>query len=174
MIVGLDLSLRASAAIALPLDFAATLDWTATRWTTCGSSLPRDASERERCDRLRTIRDHLLAFIGEHQPTAVFLEEQAFGQSGSMSREIAGMTWTVRLALDAAGVPVRLVTASAARKVLLGKVPRAKLKTAVQSALLGIGAPFADDDDVSDAFTIANFGLTELGHAGVMLGEVAA
>jgi hypothetical protein len=59
----------------------------------------------------------------------------------AMAREVAGMTWTVRLALDAAGILVRLVTASAARKVLLGKVPRSELKTAVQSALLGMFPP---------------------------------
>lgn len=168
-VVAFDLSLRSAAAIAVPLDFSDGLRWESVRWATFGRELTQDAGEAARCGRMRDLATWAVAFAREHAAAVVFLEEQAFSKNGAMARELAGATWTVRLALHDATVSVRLVTASAARKVFLGHA-RAGAKAAVQEALRGIGAPFAESGDVCDAFAVANYGASDLGARCVMLG----
>lgn len=172
-VVGLDLSLRSAAAVALPIDFHDGLRWDRVRHVSSGYPLPKTASELQRAGRIRTVRDDVLTFVRGTDATEVWMEEMAFSRSGAMAREIAGMTWVVRLVLMDAGYTLRVVTASAARKVFLGHA-RKGAKQLAQQALSDIGAPFADCDDTCDAFVIANYAASELGGRALMLGEVAA
>lgn len=171
-VIGLDLSLRCAAAVALPLRFSDGLRWPSVRFTTVGRELPKSATEAQRCARMRQISDALLTFVQGTDAASVWVEEVAFNQRGAMARENAGLAWVVKLALIEAGYVVRTVPASAARKVFLGHA-RKGAKKDVQRALAEIGAPFAASNDVCDAFVIANYGGSELGGGCLMLGEVA-
>lgn len=168
-VIGLDLSLRASAAVALPVNWSDGLRWPSVRSETFGHGLPKDATEADRCARLRGIADRVLKFVAEQPVRTVWLEEMAFSQRGAMAREIAGLTWLVKVALHEAGYRVRTVPASQARRVFLGHARRGA-KADVQQALHSIGAPFAASDDCCDAFVIANFGASEAGGRCLMLG----
>ena len=170
MIVGLDLSLTCTGMVAIPLDFARDVSWSACHWTTAGQGLSRDATEQQRIARMRDIADAVTAFCREHA-TSVWLEEQAFRQSGAMARELAGMTWTVRMALADAGFKVNLVHATAARKRFLGHSRRGA-KTDLRLAVIGLDAPF-DGPDLCDAWAVANYGLAEQGYPCVTVREAA-
>ena len=170
MIVGIDLSLRRSGMVAVPE--AWDLDWTAVRTATAGYPLGRSASTEEHIGRLRTVSGAVVAFVREHDAKTVALEEYAFAQRGAGSREIAELGGVVKVALAEAGVEVRIVTASAARKLLLGAVPRAGAKAATFEALRAMGATFETDDE-ADAFALANWLSAELGGVAVTLREAA-
>jgi Holliday junction resolvasome RuvABC endonuclease subunit len=164
-VLGLDLSPTASAAIVVPLDWGG--DWRRIARLTVGESLPRDASDAARARRCESIATGLVAFARAHGVTVCWIEGYAFSRA-DQAHTIAEVAGVVRLELFRAGIEIRTVSASAARKLLLGKVPRSDAKAAVYRALRAAGAPVETFDE-ADALAVANFGLSELGCFSFML-----
>ena len=160
MIIGIDLSLRATGLCAVPLDWGG--DWERVAFATVGESLSRSAPVRDRVRRLISVSQQILTFASSRGATVAVFEEYAFAQRGAGSREIAELGGVVKVGLQQHGVEVRTVPASQARKALLGKVPRKDPKGAVEAALRAAGAPFQTTDE-AEAFAVANAVLSELG-----------
>jgi hypothetical protein len=158
VLLGLDLSTRAAAAVAVP----ATWDgvWSRTTSIVVGEALRRDATDEERARRTETIAARLVAFASSQGATEAWIEGYAFSRQ-TAAHTLAELGGVVRLELVRAGVDVRTANISTARKLLLGRVPRQDAKAAAQSALFAAGAPRAWSADECDAFVACNFGLSE-------------
>lgn len=168
MILGLDLSTRAAAAVAVPQDWDGR--WSRVRSLVVGEPLRRDATDPERARRCESIALPIVAFARTHVVTSVWIEGYAFSQA-TAAHTLAEVGGVVRLELVRAGFAIRTANMSTARKLLLGKVPRKGAKDAVVATLRAAGATFETADE-ADAYCCANLGLYELG--GYFFGQVAA
>ncbi len=168
VILGLDLSVTAAAAVAVPCAWDG--DWSRVESVVVGERLRRDATDAERARRTETIADRLVAFARSTGATLAFIEGYAFSRV-TAAHTLGELGGVVRLELVRAGVELHTVNMASARKLLLGKVPRTDPKVAVFAALRASGARFETCDE-SDAMAVANYGLAELG--GFFFGQVAA
>lgn len=161
--IGLDLSLRASAACAIPLDWGQRLDRVVTE--IFGSDLKADAKEEERLRRIDEIATGVSRFIRSVSTAPkIFLESYAFAQSGSHAREVAELTGLVKWSLwkEWGEAPTPIV-ASRARKILLQKLPRKDVKSFVHRNVKRIPGADGWTNDEADSFTIANVGVMLMG-----------
>jgi hypothetical protein len=158
--LGLDLSLTASAAVAVPLDWDG--DWSRVRSLVVGEPLRRDASDAERAQRTERIAARLVSFARAEGASEAWIEGYSFGSK--VGREHLGeLGGVVRLELVRAGIEIRSVPVASARKLLLGKCPRQCAKVLTAEALRAAGAPRAWSLDELDAFAVANAALAEVG-----------
>lgn len=157
--MGLDLSTRAAAAVAVPSDWDG--QWNRVASLVVGEPLRRDASDAERAARTETIARRIVGFAQSHGVREAWIESYAFNQSVSAHTlgEVGGV---VRLELVRAGMEIRTAQMATARKLLLGKVPRSGAKDAVVATLKAAGARFETADEY-DAFTAVNLGLATIG-----------
>jgi hypothetical protein len=167
-VIGIDLSLRRTAAVHLPAD------WIPGTWDGVQSMVSEQEGVEGRdpeahAYRLHAIAERLATFIGVCKVKHVYCEDHAYGLAGRGGVTLAELAGAVKGRLFARGVVVIPVNMMTARKLLLGKLPRKGAATAVQDALKQMGSPFEGSDE-GDAWTVANWGRTELGMAGVTLG----
>lgn len=180
-VMGLDLSLTRPAMAIIPARWNIG-DWSSIYvsslvvppLTKMGEGLSVYEMCRERYVRLEMIVQWVLNCMRSGMmPDHVFTEDYAFGQSSSSVTKLAELGGVVKVAMFNHGRTVIPVTASSARKLLLGKLPgkgagRGAAKAAVEAALHAAGSPCKNDDE-ADAFACANFGLSETGHAALTL-----
>jgi hypothetical protein len=159
-LLGLDLSARAAAAAAVPLDWDG--EWRRVQTVVVGEPLGRGAPDAERAWRCGSIARRLVAFAQTHGITEAWIEGYAFSQR-TAAHSLGEVGGVVRLELVRAGIAIRTANIGTARKLLLGKLPRRHAKQAAHAALRAAGSP-AWSLDESDAFVAANLGLSE--HAG--------
>jgi hypothetical protein len=171
VILGLDTSLRQSAAVALPLDWTVG-DWSAVRSMVVGRSLKKDASEHDKIERLAYLAHELVDFAVKVGATHAFVEDYSYSRA-NQAHQLGELGGVVRVRLRDAGVSVHVVPLASARKLLLGKVPRSDAKVAVFSALRAVGWSVSTLDE-ADAFACANYALTEFGGVGLSLATRAA
>lgn len=158
-ILGLDLSLNASAAVSVPISWDG--DWSRVRSCVVGEKLRRDASDAERARRTETIAMRLVAFARSSGATKAFIEGYAYGLKTS-AHSLGELGGVVRLELVRAGIELVTVPMQTARKLLLGRCPRQGAKVAVAEALKAAGARFETLDEF-DAMAVLNWGLSEVG-----------
>lgn len=171
IVLALDLSLRSTGVVAVPHTFAADLDWSTVEHAVITTyALPQGASVVASIGRILAIEGQVIQALERIQPDMIALEEQAFSQRGAHARELGELTGVVKAGivstLAGMGKPLLTVTASTARKTLLGKVPRVGAKERVHEVLTEMGAPWVDRDR-SDAFVIANHVLSTHGYPAV-------
>jgi len=158
-LLGLDLSTRAAAAVAVPLAWDG--QWARVASLVVGEKLRRGATDAERAQRTETIARKIVAFAKAHNVTQAWIEGYAFSRHDS-AHTLGECGGVVRLELLRAGVELHTANMGTARKLLLGKVPRSDVKVAVFEALRAAGATF-DTLDEADAFCAANLGLSDVG-----------
>jgi len=163
---GLDLSLTGAAACVLPSDW--NCDWRAVKTMRVGRSLPKDAPQSEALSRLKLIRSEVLDFLTANCVDYVFVEEYAFSRA-NCAHSLGEVGGVVKLACAERGWPVQSVTASQARKFLLGSLPKADQKVKTHLALYRAGAPKTLSGDELDALVVASWGLAELGARSAMV-----
>lgn len=175
VVLGLDLSLRFTCAVAVPSDWRC--DWTKVATLRTGSSLPRDAQEHERVRRLQYIVDDVAKFAKAQNAALVFIEQYAFSADTSQAHAIGELGGAVKVELQSQlNLPLVMVSPASAR-ALFGKQPRADRKQWAGQRLLEAGAPrdwigpAEDRWGIFDAFSMANFGLSENGGQAVVLRE---
>lgn len=166
-VVGLDLSLRASAACALPLPWD--FDLAKVRMMKCGEKLGKDATPQERAERIAQIAHDVVNFCLNVKATHVGVEDHAFGAGGAHAMMLAELHGVVKHeileTLFFAAVPLQ---ASNVRKILLQHVPRlgaGKTKPFVIRNVKRLG-PIAEawTEDECDAFCVANTVLDRAGY----------
>ncbi len=161
-VLGLDLSLRGSAAVLLHHD------WDAARpWERISTERFGDEGELGGQERVEGIVEGILKLCSGRRVGHAFVEEHAFNMS-------AGKHFVARAELVGAAkhrlfvevdVEVIPVVASSARKLLFGPLPRMDRKTGkafIKDQLAKMGSPFPDEDS-RDAFLVANAGRHSLG-----------
>ncbi len=166
-VLGLDLSTRAAAMVAVPTNWAG--DWLKVRRHVVGMPLTKQATDMERALRTRWIADQVVRFALDYHCGVGWFESYAFGKHTS-SHTLGELGGVVRIALVEAGVIISTANMSTARKLLLGRLPArgsgVKVKDEVFRTLHSAGMPFgpaATARDEADAFTCANLGLSEQG-----------
>ena len=159
ILLGLDLSTRAAAAVCVPVDWDG--QWGRVSSLVVGEKLTQAATDAGRARRTETIATRLVAFARQHGAIEAWIEGYAFSthRGAHTLGELGGV---VRLELLRAGIGLHTSNMSTARKLLLSKVPRTDAKAAVFSALRSAGARFQTLDE-SDAFCAVNLGLAEYG-----------
>lgn len=165
-VAGLDLSLTGAAACVIPADW--NCDWRAVTTTRVGHGLPKDASDADQLGRLVRLRAEVIDFLAKQRATHVFVEQYAFGAK-SRAHALGELGGVVKVECLELGLPVRSVPASEARKLFLGKLPKADQKVKTQLAVYAAGAPKTWGGDCCDAWIVANFGLAELGERSAMV-----
>jgi len=171
VVLGLDLSLTAAAAVAVPLDYDG--DFRRIVALVVGEKLRRDATDAERARRTETIAARLVRFALENRAAVAYVEGYAFSQR-TAAHALAELGGVVRLELVRAGIDVQTANVGSARKLLLGKVPRQDAKVAVAEAFRAAGAPLDWSLDETDAMACANLGCSLLGGYCFAMGERAA
>jgi hypothetical protein len=174
VILGLDISSRSTATVAIPLDWDGR--WSRVEWLLCGQPLTKRASDLVRAQRCEQIARSIVEFARRQGGSVAWIEGYAFGQNTS-AHTLAEVAGVVRLELVRAGIEINTANMSTARKLLLGKVPVGKklengkrekgvAKAAVYRTLTALGAKLpigTPGMDVADAIVCANFGLEKLG-----------
>lgn len=172
VLLGLDLSVRAAAAVAVPMDYDGRFD--RVRSLVVGEPLRRDSTDVERARRCETIATRLVRFALESRCSVAYVEGYAFSRR-TAAHTLAELGGVVRLELVRAGLDVRTANMGTARKLLLGRVPRGSdPKAMVAEAFRAAGAPIDWSLDVTDAMACANLGLSLLGGYCFAQGERAA
>jgi Holliday junction resolvasome RuvABC endonuclease subunit len=159
VLLGIDLGTRRCAGVACPTDWDG--EWRRVRSIVVGEPLRRDSTDAERARRTETIAMQLVRFARETEASVALIESYAFGKS-TAAHTLGELGGVVRLELVRAGLEVRTVQMSSARKLLLGKVPKADPGIACYAALRAAGARF-DTADEAAAFTVANVEMADLG-----------
>ncbi|GMV19946.1 MAG: hypothetical protein AMXMBFR56_81700 [Polyangiaceae bacterium] len=136
--------------------------------------LRRDATEAEQIARRSRLADGVLRFADRVHATSVWIEGyplsgRVHGLSGLC--ELGGV---VRDRLAREGLDVRTAPLSSARKLVLGRLPRADVKQITHTVLHSVGAPASWSGDELDAFVAGNYGASELGVCCIVCPEVAA
>ena len=169
-VVGLDLSLRNAAAVYIPPEWEPG-DWHVPYIVVHHESVPAD-DHRGRVERSIDIAEKLAQWVSHTTPrTRVFVEDYAYGAGQARAHEVAETIGLVkaqlfRLSPDCLAIPLNQSTV---RKYLLGKLPKKDRGAAVAAALKKAGAPW-EQSDIGDAFVVANYGRTEVGLPGLVLG----
>jgi hypothetical protein len=158
VLLGLDVSLTACAAVACPIDWAG--DWGRLRSVVAGRHLPKAAGDLAHVHRLESIAARVLAFAAKTHATEAWIESYAYGM-GSCAHSLGEAGGVLRLELHRAGLRLHTAPISSARKLLLGHLPRQHVKEAVRAALSARGCPLATLDEC-DAFAALNWGLSQL------------
>lgn len=168
--LGLDLSRRAAAAVAVPLDW----DGDFSRVNTLIVGEPLDESdEMERIRGIERIASKITVFARTNNAKVAVIESYAFHGAGlHTAGEVGGI---VRLDLLRAGLLIAIANMSSSRKLLLGKLPARRKKgqdkkdadyvnpkTLVHLAWRAAGATW-DSLDLSDAMTAVNLYLAGVG-----------
>ena len=164
--MGLDLSLRATGMAVVPTSWA--LDWSCVDVYHCGYELETTATVAEQLERLSHISIEVLAFAEEHNVTHVFVEEYAFSRVAARAFSIGELGGVVKLDMMRRGLIPSVVNATAARSVL-GKFSGKGQKNQCRAVLTSMGCPRSWTEDEVDAFVAANWGLSELGGAGILV-----
>jgi Holliday junction resolvasome RuvABC endonuclease subunit len=164
VIMGIDISARSCGFCVIPAGWD--MDWTKVVFANRGHKLD-SPSKRERLSRRLEIAHFASQLAQKHGVTSAWVESDAFSYGGKSSSvlELAKIKGVVELHLwTECGLFVDDAPISTARKLALGKVPRGKgvAKAAVLDLLRRSGA-VVENDDQSDAWAAANYGMSELG-----------
>lgn len=171
-IVGLDLSLTAAAACALPKKWDH--DMKSARTMVVGYGVSNAEGEEARLERLDDIAEAIVKFCMMNHAVAVGVEDYAFSQGQSRAHALGEAGGVVKLEiyrrLQLTTIPI---VASTARKTLLQKLPSPRgqkkgfLKEFVVRNVRRLKGPTLKwTDDEIDAFVIAN-------HRRMLAGETA-
>jgi Holliday junction resolvasome RuvABC endonuclease subunit len=157
-IVGLDLSLRAAAACALPRGW--NYDMKRVRTMVVGENVSNAEGEDARIRRLDKIASAIVAFCKSNHAIAIGVEDYAFSQGQSRAHALGELGGVVKLEIfKALGIAPLPIVASTARKTLLqrARVKGMKDKDYVIHNVQRLG-PVAQrwTNDEIDAFVIAN------------------
>ena len=176
-IIGLDLSLNASAAVRLGPGWKPG-NWKLESQVFVPPKFPETDKNAAAARRLEWVTAELRWWIigGNNyfpKDLRVYVEDYAFAASVTSARAVAELVGCVKLTLWRSGILVQPVAMNTARKALLGHVPTKKtsgiaVKDYVNEKLARMGAKF-DTMDEGDAFVIANAARSLLGlsHVGV-------
>ena len=178
-VIGLDLSLTAPAGVALPLNWRPG-DWRAVKWWLDHPKAPKNDDRRGQLERYAHIaawvREVVWATVGVTRGppgsdlAGCYIEQYAFSRNNSQASRLMELGGIARMKLFGLDVVPATVNTSPARKLLLGKVPRSDQKIAVQRFLFDAGAPKAWEENICDAFVVANYGLSECGGVALATG----
>lgn len=171
VVLGLDLSLTSTGMVAVPAKWGQV--WSRIAVATAGYGLRKDATDRERAERLDVIETEVLAFAAEQRATVAVIEAYAFTAQTSHAHSLGELGGVVRLALMRAGLELVVISPASARK-LLGKQPRSQAKVWAAGKVFGAGAPKSWTLDQVDAFVVANAFLSENGGDALIIPEAAA
>jgi hypothetical protein len=173
-VVGLDLSLRATAAVFLPHDWSPAEPRRGIRVDTWGWEVAKGDAEGQ-AKRLAIIAGGIVGFVSAcfgPQTPAVAVEQYSFARSAKSGVMLGELGGAVKAELwRRCGVAAFPMATSRARIYLLGKLPRGKgtQGPAVQAAAARLGLEFPSADPV-DAWLVANAYRAELGMPGCTLG----
>jgi len=172
-VVGLDLSLRSTAACFLPHDWSPAEPRRGVRFDTFGSEVARGDHERQAARLVEVsvgVVDFVMGCSGPKFP-AVAIEQYSFARSAKSGVMLGELGGAVKAELwRRVGVAAYPMATSRARIYLLGKLPRGKgtQGPAVQAAAARLGLEFPTSDPV-DAWVVANAMRAELGMPGCTL-----
>jgi Holliday junction resolvasome RuvABC endonuclease subunit len=160
IVIGIDPSVRATAIVAVPLDWGG--DWSKVKSKVIVGAKASNMSERiARNERVRIeVSNYLSELMHTTNAGRAYIEDYAYSMVNK-SHHLGELGGSIRSALQHPGlISAEEVVASRARKVLLGKLPKNNQKRAVQEALWAAGARFKTIDEY-DAMCIANYGLSQ-------------
>lgn len=164
--LGVDYSLTSTGLVMLPNGWFP--DWKYVEHATVKTVAVH--TEAGRVKRYRDIAKQIRAHAKDWGVTHAVFEQHAFGKNTAQGYRIVEGTGVAKAALLAAGIKLlEPVVVGQARKLLLGSNPRVKPKDFVEECFKRLDGPF-DNQDESDAGALANWGLSELGCAGVIIG----
>lgn len=182
--MGIDASLTGTGLVAVPFNWG--LDWSKVARCKLGLQLSKGSSELERMKRIDFICTGMMKFAEVNGVTDVFMEGYAFAapQRAHGLGEIGGNL--KRDVLIGMGLPLTVVPVATARTVLgkfskgVPKLRRQKgdpkpltIKDQVHVVLRRVGLPLLWDGDETDAWVVANYGLSGIeGADAIILREV--
>jgi hypothetical protein len=165
IIIGIDPSVRATAIVAVPLDWGG--DWSKIKTAVIKGGSASNLRERM-ARNCRIAHETGKAFDGLINtfgwPPKFYIEDYAYSMKFKAHQlgELGGAIRSVLCGFGMVDHDITELPVTKARKLLLGKVPKANQKGATQEALWDAGARFGTIDEY-DAMCIANFGLAEHG-----------
>jgi len=165
-VVGIDLSLRAAAAVAIPLPWDHDLGKVKT--FKAGYALTERATSKERVQRIAQLGKEIAGFCLKMRTQRVGIEDYAYSAKSAHQHQTfeCGGHLKVEI-LELLDLEVHTIAASSARKTLLGVVPRlgqGQTKPWVVRNVKRLGGPTeAWTDDECDAFVVANRVLADAG-----------
>lgn len=109
------------------------------------------------CERIATIRDHVLGFVRANDDPLVMLEGYSFASKGTAVINLGELGGVVRLALHEAGITVVEVAPSALKLFGTGKGNANKVAMGMAAQRNGYTGP--EDDNAIDAWWLRQFGL---------------
>ena len=165
-VLGVDYSLTSTGLVMFPAGWFP--EWKYTEHATVKSEAVK--TEQQRVARYRAIAKQIRDYAWDWGVTHVVFEQHAFGKNTAQGYRIVEGTGVAKAALLASRIKVlEPVVVGQARKLLLGANPRVDPKGFVEECFKRLDGPFKNQDE-SDAGALANWGLSELGCGGVIIG----
>lgn len=167
VVMGVDVSERAMGLVAVPWDWE--LNWSKVARHTCGVELHNTATARDHCQRIVTQAQTALVFARRYGVTDVWMEGYSFSGGGKLNHrsvkletEVSGAIKVVML--NKLGIACEEAPLSSARKMVLGKLPRADTKAITHATVRSFSAMIDGwTGDEIDAWIAANYGLGQIG-----------
>lgn len=181
MAMGIDASLTGTGLVAVPFDWR--LDWSKVARVKLGLGLSKGATEAERVRRLDFICKRMVEFAEEHDVTDVFMEQYAFSARMSNSHALGELGGNIkRDVVMGLCLPLTIVPPATARALLGSFSAQRKkggpkpppVKDQVQAVLRKAGLPAGWDGDETDAWVVANWGLSGIQGADALILREAA
>lgn len=174
-LIGLDLSLRSAAAAWVPKGWKGNPKHVhVAHW---GYELTNEASEKDQAQRRHFIAGSILAFVKARSAMTcrVYVEEYAFSRNSASASGLHELGGVVKDRLFQHGYLFESVTASAARRTLLQKMPKKDSKDFTHDNVRRLkGEALYWNGDEIDAVVVANhgaflFGWTPLSYPGTVM-----
>jgi hypothetical protein len=162
VVCGIDLSQTGLGLVAVPGDWGG--DWSLLPSARIGRDLPKHAGFWEHITRLDYVCSEAVKWLQEQSCSHIWIEGYPIGGrvfNLHMEAEIGGalkvaIRRTLRVSADTAPM-------STARKLILGKLPRAGVKKILHQVIDSLGCPRSWSGDEKDAFVAANWGWSLIG-----------
>lgn len=162
VVMGVDLSQTGLGLVAVPEDWD--LRWDRIAHTTVGRTLTKGAPPWDAISRLEYLADQVVDFASRNDISHVWIESYPVGGRVFALDKLCEIGGVVRVALHR---ELRLIAHTAplstARKLVMGKLPRAKVKDLLHEQVRSYPGMCLRTGDEIDAWVAANYGMSLLG-----------
>jgi hypothetical protein len=167
-VAGLDVSLRAPAAVVIPRGWRPEDGVDDLLSKVVSHEIPDNASRRDRARRLAVLSVAIAEVVADAD--RIFVEDYSYGSTQTQRMYVAELVGGIKLELWRRGCRVlEPIAISTARKALLGKCPQKNAKEIVQRAFRSAFPGRQWGPDEIDAFVVANAARAGLGLSSLTL-----
>ena len=162
LVVGLDLSLSSSGVTVIPTDWGG--DTRKVYWHECRLKPRKIVTDEDRARRIESMLCQVMDFVLDFDRSIEAVAIESLPTKARSLVVLAELHGVIRLELLDRHLYTLTAPEAAARKLLLGALPRSDRKTITLETVRSLPGLAEIGPDAADAFVAANWALAEQGH----------